>query len=358
MKRHTVWLAAALLLFAIAAWLMSLGETGLATDAKQKDRQFPHHDFESWQREEKRLTLPVPMASAATEGAPVPARNRDPILSAMAPNAEVNLVFEATAIRDSPVGELLLRCMNGLHGYAGQDTLESKRLDLVHNLDRLAMSDGVLIASGNFGKVHWDEILGDKPDMTQDGTTFYKLPLRASAEQEFAIHRSGVVMWGPRSALDAAIARLDGRAPYAPPPIAPQETYGEIYGVVRSARLSELLPSELREKFADASSKVELHADTSDDVLIVADVEGPQASRVEDLGRALAGALAVGRVKARVDNDKELEQMMELSRVSLHGSSFRIESAFPLALIARGLGSCAAADAGSIGARRDSARER
>ena len=347
MKRHTVWLAAALLLFGIAAWLMSVGETGAVSEAKQKSRQFPSLGPESWQRQEKRLTLPAPTPSSTTDRDPLPAHKRDPMLAALAPHAEVNLVFEASSIRDSPVGELLMRCLNGPRGGLAQDTLKNKGLDLVHDLDRLAMSDNVLIASGNFGNVHWDDVLGSKPSATQDGTTFYKISQLPSAEQEIAIHRSGLVMWGAHAALEAAVDRLEGRGPEEPPPIAPHETYGEIYGIIRSGKLSELLPAELGAKLADASNKVELHADTRDDVLIVADVEGPDPRRVEELGRALAGALAVGRVKARVENDKELEQLMELSRVALHGRSFRIESAFPLALIARSLGSCAGEDGGA-----------
>src|SRR6476660_7057855 len=106
MKRHTVWLLAALLLFGVAAWLMSVGETGALSEAKQKKRQFPQLSAESWDRQEKRLTMPALASSSTRENEPVPARKRDPVLAAMAPKAEVNLVFEASAIRDSPVGAL------------------------------------------------------------------------------------------------------------------------------------------------------------------------------------------------------------------------------------------------------------
>jgi len=51
--------------------------------------------------------------------------------------------------------------------------------------------------------------------------------------------------------------------------------------------------------------------------------------------------LALGRVKARAESNEKLEQLLELSRISVHGTTFRIETAFPLALIARELGTCA-----------------
>jgi hypothetical protein len=41
-----------------------------------------------------------------------------------------------------------------------------------------------------------------------------------------------------------------------------------------------------------------------------------------------------------------LERLLEQSRVSMHGSSFRVEAGFPLALIADKLGTCAARSGG------------
>jgi hypothetical protein len=169
MNRRTLWLWVALLLFGFGAWLMSIGETGTAADVKHKEREFPHIALETFQREEKRMTMPPAPPRAEGERP----RKRDPVLTALAPKAEVNLVLEASAIRDTPVGELLLRCLSRSPGNGQLEQWKRQGLDWVRDLDRLALSDEVVILSGNFGNARWDDVLERRPSAVKDGTTLY-----------------------------------------------------------------------------------------------------------------------------------------------------------------------------------------
>jgi len=344
MKRHARWLVLAFMLFGVAAWLMSRGEKGGASAEVKELRPFPNRlDPEGWQRLQRRLTLPAPAAPADFPG---DTRMRDPLLTALGPEAKINLVFEASAIRDSPVGQLLLRCMSrdAEHGRNRDSRL---MLDFVQQVDRVAISDDVLLATGGFDPARWQEIHPGKPSPYGEAT-IYESDEGVRGGSVLATRPPNLVLLGQdRRAIEKALDRLEDPNPEAKPPIAPSDTYGEIYGVLASKELTQMLPPDVRDKFAGATNRVELHADMRDDVLIVADVDGPQAEQVEELGRALAGAMALGRVKARADDNTALQQLLERSRVSLHGTSFRVEAAFPIALIAERLGACATADAGS-----------
>jgi hypothetical protein len=332
----------ALALFGLAAWLMSHGEKGGASAEQKEPRPFPGRlDGEGWQRVQRRLTLPAPAASNAPDPLTGP-QMRDPLLTALRPDAKINLVFEASAIRDSPVGQLLLRCMS--RDAAGRKNGESRlMLDVLQQADRVAISDNTLLATGPFDPARWPQVNPGKSSAYGEATLYESE--EGQGGSVLATRAPNLVLLAQnRAAVEKALDRLDDPDPDAKPPIAPSETYGEIYGVLASDELTRMLPVEFRDKFAGATNRIELHADTRDDVLIVADVGGPQAAQVEELGRALAGAMALGRVKARADSDAALQQLLERSRVALNGASFRVVAAFPIALIADRLGECAAVD--------------
>lgn len=343
MKGHAKWLFVALALFGLAAWLMSHGEKGGASAEIKERRPFPERlDREGWQRVQRRLTLPSPAASHGPPERGFP-RMRDPLLTALSPTAKINLVFEASAIRDSPLGQMLVRCLNREAGHP-RDREAKMMLDFFQQVDRVAFSDDVVLATGGFDLARWRDMYSEHAPSPYGEATIYQ---GHEGDPALATRAPNLVLFGQnRGALERAIDRIDHPDPETKPPIAPSDTYGEIYGVLDSKALTKLLPDELRDKFADATNRIELHADTRDDVLIVADVGGAEATRVEELGRALAGAMAVGRVKARAESDAVLQQLLERSRVSLDGKTFRVEAAFPLALIANRLGDCAAVDGG------------
>src|SRR5215471_1388076 len=90
--------------------------------------------------------------------APVNAKTRDPVLRALPPAGKTALVIEASAIRNSPLGELLIQCM----ARGGDDAFDRFRdeagIDLLTDLDRVAISEEGMIFSGNFKNARWGRL--------------------------------------------------------------------------------------------------------------------------------------------------------------------------------------------------------
>src|SRR5262249_21861965 len=127
-----------------------------------------------------------------------------------------------------------------------------------------------------------------------------------------------------RDALTAAIDRIEGRAE-SPTPISENHSYGEVYGLLAPDDLAELLPAEMS-GVADTIRRVvrdaELHVDAMSDVNMVASVHGPDPRALDDLGKTLGGALALGRAGARTQDDGTLSELLEHARVRRYGGSF------------------------------------
>jgi hypothetical protein len=290
--------------------------------------------------------VPAPEAPASAKDEPPP--RRDPLLAALPPNAKKSIVFEAAAIKDSPIGRLFLRC--AFHDGEGDKLGELKTrygFDPMNDLDRVAMSDGVEIVTGRFGAVDWGGLFGGDAAAAQHAYgstgTIYETgggDDAGSSRQVFGTWGDGMLLLGENEdAVRRAIDRMEGRAPEAPPPIREGDTYGEVYGVMSGDALSGIFGGDLDAKLSQAAQRIELHVDTRDahDVLMVADVGGPDGPSVDDLGRSLGGAMALGKVKARAEGDDDLQELLDVSRVVPHDGTFRIEVALPLDLVQRKL---------------------
>src|SRR5262249_31951134 len=106
--RRRAWFLVAAALLAAAAWLMARGDARARRGADPRV-VFPRsprpaeHD-----RIQRRRTLPPP--AAAPEDAP--AQKRDPVLTALPPTpGKSAVVFEASALKGSPIGKRWLDCM-------------------------------------------------------------------------------------------------------------------------------------------------------------------------------------------------------------------------------------------------------
>src|SRR5688572_27314270 len=113
MKRRS-WLIAAILLIAAATALMLYGEEP-RPERVAVEVTFPRRlDKKQAVRMRARQTLPAPPQIAGDDGQPRPAgpaRPRDPLLAAIASGAGSAVVVEANALRNSPIGELLIDCV-------------------------------------------------------------------------------------------------------------------------------------------------------------------------------------------------------------------------------------------------------
>jgi hypothetical protein len=341
------WLVAAGVLFAAAAWLMWSGEgDGRAARRTPSRYEFPRRaKKDDVARMEQRRTLPARPADPDAGLAAQP-RPRDPLLVALPPASRRAVVFEASAIRDSALGRLIIECALSSRDLERIEALRTDAgIDVMGGLDRIGVADDVAVVTGDFSGARLRDAMPTHGVRSYGAATLYEPGPETSRRRRrvFATWGAGMVISGRSSGeVEQAIDRLEGRAS-ATPPIDDGDAYGEIYGVVSASELSKLLPEETRSRLQGAAERVELHVDTRNDadVLIVADANGQNPAQVDDLAKSLGAALAVARVKARHDGDDALAELLDLARVSPESGKFRLEVALPLETLRQRFGRCA-----------------
>jgi hypothetical protein len=339
-RRRTLWLVLAAVLFGLASWLMWRGESGTRPlPPRHAEKDFPRYSRPEEAKREARRVVPVPFSSAEVAKPPAP---RDPLLAALPPGARTAVVLEAAAIRDSPLGRLFLRCAFRDGGDRLEELKTKHGFDPVNSIDRVAMSEDAEIVTGAFGGVDWAGMFGGEGGATSraygSSGTIYDTGSDGGFAPALATWGDGMLLMGPNAdALQRAIDRVEGRGTAAPPPISPGDAYGEAYGVLSADSLAGMLPDDLDAKLRATAQHIGLHVDARDehDVLMVADVDGPDGPGVDDLGRSLGAAMAVGRVKARAEGDEDMRELLGVSRIVPHDGTFRVEVALPLDLLER-----------------------
>lgn len=345
-RSRAAWLLSALILFAVAAWLMARGDPG-AKDVPAAERvPFPKpFDEVARERRMKRQTLPAPPPAAPGWAPEAPPRPRDPVLAAFAASQGKSIVVvEANALFESPLGKLLLDC---LRRDAGPDLLEEIRrragIDVTRDLDRVATSGNVTIVSGRFERVPWSDLLpGTSPRPLGDQATLYESGSRGA----FAVWKDQLVVSGESpEEIARAVDRIEGRAPPEAPALGEEAAYGELYGVLGADFFGEVLgreQPELAQRLREVAERIELHANAMGDVALTAEVSGSSAEQIRDLASSFGGALALGRLKAQASGDKALSELLDLARVEPRGNRFTLELAMPMAWLEKQLAFCRA----------------
>lgn len=363
MRRRYGWLVAAVVLFAGAAWLMLRGEEeDKVSTAKDRVSMPKRQDADDRALAEQRRTWVIPFAADAGTPTVAQVTPRDPLFTAiLAKKGESAVVLEANAIRHSKIGDLLIACMNrsgGLDRFTTQTGVNP-----LQDVDRVAAFEKGVIVSGNFDNAKWSQMLqagGDAKQYGDHATLFQRGPngMRALRDGGSAYDPSTVVNWKNQMVAYAEdeesakqiVDRLEGRAPSEEPLLNDSMAYGEVYGVVSAKMLAELLPDDqpaLKQTLEESASRIELHADTMSDVGIVADVEGPDADKVKDLGKSLGAALAIGRMQAAAEGKDDVAELMDLAKVVTREGQFRVELALPMEMLEKRLAFCRApADGG------------
>jgi hypothetical protein len=287
MRRRSLWLVAAIALLALAAFLMARGDPQ-SPAATEPRVQFPRGlDSAAAQRRLQRRVLPPP--AEPTQGERPPPRPRDPMLAALpAAPGKTTLVLEANALFESPLGSLLLDC---LRREESRDLLEelkeSAGIDLRKDLDRIAVSGGVVLASGHFAtssgcagpssslapaRVPWAKgrwpssslgATGGLRPSPSGGTSSSSSPTRPSSSRRPSTASRGEGH-GSRRPLDE------------------NATYGELYGVLGSDLIDEILANgqpELAARLRDVADHIDLHVNAMGDVAMVAEDPRPPTPR-------------------------------------------------------------------------------
>jgi hypothetical protein len=339
-------LLAALGLFVLAAWLM-LPER--PPRPRRAELEFPRaplpHDIE---REERRRTLAVPIVAgggaAGEAGGGAATVLVDPLHLALPPG-DLAVVVEAGTVLASPAGRMLLGCLSPPQAEALHELEARTGFAPLEQLERVALAESAagettLLMSGDFSGLDLAR-LSDDASLEHVGSRALVATRDGGA---VAVWDARMLLVGAPDGVREALRRLDGEAAPTPSPLS-GEMYGEMYGTLSGAALSRLLPAVLGERVRGSAERVLVHVDATDDVLLVAEVHGAHREALEELGQALAGALAMGRLQAVRDDDRLLADLLDESRVIPGDGSFQLEMAVPLATLQETLGECARAPA-------------
>jgi hypothetical protein len=345
MRRRWPWLVAAAALLVLGMWLWQAPDS--RPPPSRPSVEIPRH-LRPAERQRMVARLRPVERNDAGPGQPLPPP-RDPMLSGLSAGASRSaLVLEVNALRYSPVGGLLLECLAAGNGRPSPvEALRRAGIDPLQDLDRVGMTDHGFLVSGDFRRANWEALLGGgKPvpygahgqiSLLQAGEAG-RTVLYATRWGDSVLHL-GTSEQDAREVIDA----LEGRGPVRPPVLTPDQTYGELYGVISAQDLARTLggSDEWTTALASAASQVELHLDARRDVALVADVAGEDQGKLGDLAKTLGGALALARAKARSTGDAETAELLDFAQVQPpRGQQMSLELALPLEVVARRLAVC------------------
>lgn len=341
MRTRAIWLAAALTLLVIAAWLLSRHDSAPPPMRPAKAQPQPARSEGEARRNDPRRTLePLMTDEEPTEGRP----RRDALLAALPTDPRrFAMVYEVGALMDSPVMRAWVRCEIKRWSETGEappPTPDLFGLDPMTDVDRLAVSsDNLLVVEGEL-----DNLALDGPAWTSrsygTGGTIYESPQGLVARWgNLALVSRGP---GGLAALQAAIDRLESPDEPSTTLFGEGEVYGDVYGVVAPDALVHMLPPGDAALAAQIQASVEravVHLDASEDVAMVTGLQGPPGSNLDALARSFDEALAASRARAESSGDERLAQLLDFATVSSQGDRLSVELALPYELL-KTLGPC------------------
>jgi len=347
-KKRWLWRIVAAVLLGLGAWLMSGAEPPVHVAPEiSLPRRMSRTELG---RNVARQTWVAP-ERLDDAGVAVPRTDgpRDPVLAAMPSEVKyAAVVVEANAIRNSAVGDLLIDCM-----FAGRpEMLEDLRdagLDPLNGVDRVAMADRTMMVSGDFSRADLKSILGaESSQQWGKHSTLYTMSDGQSDRTSMAgVWNNQMLVVGRDAAeVKATLDRLDGVGGSGPSVLKPENAYGEMYGTLTGAGLARMLGDEnpeLAKIITEAAGTVNLHADVSRDVGLVADIEGSDPKKTEELRKSLGSALTLARLQAKAEGRTDEVSVLDLAKVGTaeEGTAFRLEAGLPFSFLEKNLKACA-----------------
>src|SRR5262249_26723846 len=142
----------------------------------------------------------------------------------------------------------LLRCLAAeARGDPIAQFREQSGIDLLTDLDRIAMTENGMVVSGHFQNARWDRSLdGMQSTAYGNQSTLYgtvPYPLRDGGQAAPALgmwNNQLFIMGESADDVRGALDRVEGRSPVGTPAIPEQSSYGEIYGVISADQVARL----------------------------------------------------------------------------------------------------------------------
>ena len=158
-----------------------------------------------------------------------------------------------------------------------------------------------------------------------------------------AVWRNQLMMMGMEDKLKNAIDQIEGRAPRTMIPIRSGDTYGDAYGAVPgwfiAAQIRKTEPA-LANRIRDMVDAAQIHLDARGALTLTAKFYGHDGGQLDDLERAMAGALAAARLAAQAAGHPKVADLLDDAKVVPTDSGFTLDVAVPQSWLDDTLGKC------------------
>jgi hypothetical protein len=336
--RQWWWLGAAALLLLLAAVLMFTSDEPIVPELKEMSLPTRMRNDERARNQQRRTVFslaPVDDAGVAVGAAPPP---RDPLLAIMPDQVKyVAMVWEFNALVNSELGPLMLDCLAQGPDRSLFNRMRDAGYDPATMIDRVGFVDQTAVITGALKPEPWRMFTSEPPLTTDYGRQgkLYEWAGKDGSKQFAASWGSAMMLLGEsRAELQSSLDRLESPPdPHATPVLSGDQAYGEMYGVITSEAIAKVIgeqDEQLAATFRSAAKDVQLHADVDHDVGLVADIDGADATRAEELRRALGGALSLGRMQAQAKGRLDEAQLLDSASVKAAGDGrFRMQAGLP-----------------------------
>lgn len=358
--RRRAWIGAVLLVGVIAGLLvLYLHEDDTPprehTSVSSEDTP-PPPSPELSSRPEPRVSTPgaqAPEPRRATAAGPT----RELVVAALPGGGRSSaLVIQADSLRRSPVGGLLIDCLQRQGAAPLALFRERTGVDLTEDLQQVAVSPEAVVFGGRFDRARFESLFeqaGMSPRAYGTDGAIYQAPeprtwvgpdgRTVEIQEAWGTWRGQILVLGLGAGeVERAIDRLEGRLSEGAPAIPPDLAAGEVYGVLRPTDALRFIPPEqdaLRNSL-EQLGQVELRLDTSRDVQLRADLRGADPARLAELTRLLQTGLVFARGQARAEGQAQLADLLEQARLNASNGALTLEVGLPLTFVEERLSFC------------------
>ena len=294
-----------------------------------------------------------------------------------------HLILDLASFARSPIGEIIVDCMSRQERSVFSEFRERTGRSPLDVINRIAITDDVFFIEGDFSEL---DVIGlidkDNVEMTTAGKVkrFYRnldapspldaLPREGERMDEVALtssldtapvadsvhtgdsgrRRLEAAIWddsilmvaSENGGVEEAVGILEGTIPFDESVFPEAQAYGDLFGRMSIDKAADFFKKDesFATRFKEVVDDVYFHVDASEDVAIVADVQGQDEAEMSDLAVAMGGVLSLARLTARADGNQKLRELLDFTAIGKANSGFQLELALPLSYLETHLADC------------------